>query len=205
MSLGEGIKLVQQAVVDLHIPSSIRVVYGGTYEEQQKSFHDLLVVLALAVVLVFTVLLFEFRTFAAPAAILASALLSTSRRVFRAPGDPDHLQHLFLHGLDHGDRHRREKRNPAARRRPTLQGRRLFAARDAMILAGERRLRPILMTALATIAGMIPLSLAIGAGSQMLQPLAIAVIGGLMASMVLSLIVTPAVHYYLSRRSEDSV
>ena len=73
-----------------------------------------------------------------------------------------------------------------------------FSPQEAMIEAGERRLRPILMTALATVAGMIPLSLAIGAGSQMLQPLAIAVIGGLVASMVLSLIVTPAVHYYLS-------
>ena len=51
----------RQAVADLHVPPSIRVVYGGTYEEQQKSFRDLLVVLALAVVLVFTVLLFEFR------------------------------------------------------------------------------------------------------------------------------------------------
>jgi len=72
---------------------------------------------------------------------------------------------------------------------------------DAMIQAGERRLRPILMTALATAAGMIPLSLAIGAGSQMLQPLAIAVIGGIVASMVLSLIVTPTVNYYMSRPS----
>ena len=71
--------------------------------------------------------------------------------------------------------------------------------RDAMIEAGERRLRPIVMTALATVAGMIPLSLAIGAGSQMLQPLAIAVIGGVLASMVLSLLVTPAVHYFLAR------
>jgi multidrug efflux pump subunit AcrB len=67
-----------------------------------------------------------------------------------------------------------------------------------MIQAGERRLRPIVMTAMATIAGMIPLSLALGAGSQMLQPLAIAVIGGVLASMLLSLIVTPAVHYYLT-------
>jgi hypothetical protein len=66
-----------------------------------------------------------------------------------------------------------------------------------MIEAGERRLRPILMTAIATTAGMFPLALAIGAGSQMLQPLAIAVIGGIIASMVLSLIVTPAVHFYL--------
>ena len=75
---------------------------------------------------------------------------------------------------------------------------------EAMVLAGERRLRPILMTALATIAGMIPLALALGAGSQMLQPLAIAVIGGLLASMVLSLIVTPAVHYYLSGRDKHA-
>ena len=74
-----------------------------------------------------------------------------------------------------------------------------YSARDAMLEAGRRRLRPILMTAMATVAGMIPLSLAIGAGSQMLQPLAIAVIGGIAASMVLSLIVTPAVHYYLAR------
>jgi len=67
-----------------------------------------------------------------------------------------------------------------------------------MVKAGERRLRPIMMTAMATIAGMIPLALGIGAGSQMLQPLAIAVIGGLLASMVLSLIVTPAAYYRLS-------
>lgn len=68
-----------------------------------------------------------------------------------------------------------------------------------MIGAGERRLRPIVMTALATVAGMLPLSLAIGAGSQMLQPLAIAVIGGITASLALSLIVTPTVHYLAAR------
>ena len=69
---------MQKAVDDLHLPSSIRVIYGGTYEEQQKSFHDLMLVLVLAMVLVFIVLLFEFRTLAAPLSILASALLSTS-------------------------------------------------------------------------------------------------------------------------------
>ena len=73
ISLGDGMKTVQQTVKDLGVPPAIRVVYGGLYEEQQKSFRDLLVVLALAVVLVFMVLLFEFRTFSAPAAILASA------------------------------------------------------------------------------------------------------------------------------------
>jgi multidrug efflux pump subunit AcrB len=77
------------------------------------------------------------------------------------------------------------------------------AAEESMLLAGERRLRPIMMTALATVAGMIPLALALGAGSQMLQPLAIAVIGGILASMILSLIVTPAVHFYLQRKTAE--
>ena len=70
---------------------------------------------------------------------------------------------------------------------------------DTMIQAGHRRLRPIMMTAMATVAGMFPLALAVGAGSQMLQPLAIAVIGGILASMVLSLVVTPAVRFYVGR------
>jgi len=62
-----------------------------------------------------------------------------------------------------------------------------------------------LMTALATIAGMIPLSLAIGEGSQMLQPLAIAVIGGIVASLGLSLIVTPSIHFLMSNNNENRV
>jgi len=199
ISLGKGIELVQDAVKELEVPPEIRVVYGGTYETQQKSFQDLLFVLGLAVVLVFIVLLFEFGSFGAPAAILASALLSTSG-VFLAllvTGTTFNISSfmglIMVIGivakngillLDADHRFRAEGYSP----------------RDAMIEAGERRLRPILMTAMATVAGMIPLSLAIGAGSQMLQPLAIAVIGGIAASMVLSLIVTPAVHYYIGKK-----
>jgi CzcA family heavy metal efflux pump len=202
VSLGEGMQLVQQAVAELHIPNSIRVVYGGTYAEQQKSFRDLLVVLALAVVLVFTVLLFEFRTFAAPAAILASALLSTSGVFFALliTGTTFNISSFMGLIMVIGIVAKNGILLLDADQRFRAEG---SSVRDAMILAGERRLRPILMTALATIAGMIPLSLALGAGSQMLQPLAIAVIGGLVASMVLSLIVTPAVHYYLTRRSDE--
>ncbi len=77
VSLGTGMEAVKKAVADLKLPSSIRVEYGGLYEEQQKSFRDLLMVFLLALVLLFVVLLFEFRTFSAPFAILASALLST--------------------------------------------------------------------------------------------------------------------------------
>jgi len=79
-----------------------------------------------------------------------------------------------------------------------------MSAEDAMLQAARRRLRPIVMTALATIAGMLPLAFAIGAGSQMLQPLAIAVIGGVLISMVLSLVITPAVHFYLSGKNGEA-
>ncbi len=183
----------------LNIPPSIRVLYGGLYEEQQKSFRDLLGVLLLAVVLVFTVLLFEFRTFAAPTAILASAVLSTSG-VFLAllvTGVSFNISSFMGLIMVIGIVAKNGILLLDADQRFRAEG---SSALEAMIQAGERRLRPILMTALATIAGMIPLSLALGAGSQMLQPLAIAVIGGLLASMVLSLLVTPTVHYYLSAK-----
>jgi len=75
----------------------------------------------------------------------------------------------------------------------------LAALREAMLLAAQRRLRPILMTAVAAIFGMLPLAFAFGAGSQILQPPVIAVIGGLLFSMLLSLTVTPIVYYLLTR------
>jgi multidrug efflux pump subunit AcrB len=75
-----------------------------------------------------------------------------------------------------------------------------LALKDAIFHAGRRRLRPILMTALATIFGMLPLALGVGSGAQMLQPLAIAVIGGVTVSMVLSLLVTPVLFYQLRGR-----
>jgi multidrug efflux pump subunit AcrB len=198
LNLGSGIARVQSAIANLHLPKSIRVEYGGAYAEQQRSFHDLAVVLILAILLVFIVLLFEFSNFAAPVAILASALLSTSG-VFLAlliTGTTFNISSfmglIMVIGivakngillLDADQKFRREG----------------MPAEEAMVAAGERRIRPILMTALATIAGMIPLALAWGAGSQMLQPLAIAVIGGIAASMLLSLLVTPAVNYYINR------
>jgi multidrug efflux pump subunit AcrB len=72
--------------------------------------------------------------------------------------------------------------------------------RDAIFNAGRRRLRPILMTALATIFGMLPLALGVGSGAQLLQPLAIAVIGGVAVSMLLSLLVTPVLYYKLKEK-----
>jgi CzcA family heavy metal efflux pump len=196
VDLGTGMAAVQKAVADLHLPSATRVEYGGTFQEQQKSFSDLLMVLLLALVLLFVVLLFEFRTFSAPTAILASALLSTfggflallvTRTTFNVASFMGMIMVIGIvakNGILLLD----------AEQRFRSLG---YSPEDAMIQAGRRRLRPIAMTALATIAGMLPLAFAIGAGSQMLQPLAIGVVGGLFSSMILSLIFTPAIHFFL--------
>ena len=197
--LGTGMAEIQKAVAGLHMPPSIRVQYAGQYEEQQNSFHDLMFVLILAVLLVFIVLLFEFGSFAAPIAVIASALLSTSG-VFLAllvTGTTFNLSSFMGLIMVIGIVAKNGILLLDADQKFRAEG---IPAEQSMLHAGERRLRPIMMTALATVAGMIPLALAWGAGSQMLQPLAIAVIGGILASMVLSLIVTPAVHYYIAER-----
>jgi multidrug efflux pump subunit AcrB len=204
VDLGTGVAAVQKAVNDLHLPPSIRVEYGGTYKEERKSAKDLNLVLVLAVVLIFVVLLFEFRSFSAPIAILSSALLSTSGVFFA----------LFITHVTFNISSRMGlimvvgivAKNGIllldANHKFLSVG---FSAEEAMIQAGRRRLRPIVMTAMAAVAGMLPLSLALGAGSQMLQPLAIAVIGGILISMVLSLIITPAIQFYLTREKETVV
>jgi CzcA family heavy metal efflux pump len=199
MSLGSGMAKVQSTVAGLHLPSGIRVVYGGLYAQQQKNFHDMAVVLVLAIVLVFTVLLFEFRSFSAPLAILSSALLSLSG-VFLGllvTGKTVNLASLMGLIMVIGIVAKNGILLLDAHQKFAHAG---FGPEEAMIQAGRRRLRPIFMTALATVAGMLPLAFALGAGAEMLQPLAIAVIGGVIVSMVLSLIVTPAVYFYLGKR-----
>ena len=155
-------------------------------------------VLVLSLALVFGVLMVEFRNFSAPIAILTSSVLSIAGVVFALLVTHTTFNVASFMGLimvigivakngilllDADERFRHEG----------------GSAREAMVHAAQRRLRPILMTASAAICGMLPLAFALGSGSQMLQPLAIAVIGGLMISMVLSLIVTPVIYYLLTR------
>jgi CzcA family heavy metal efflux pump len=200
-NLGGAMVKVKDAVAKLNLPSSVRVQYGGTYEEQQKSFHELAQVLLLALALVFGVLLAEFRNFAAPIAILTSSVLSIAGVVVallitRTDFNVASFMGLIMvigivakNGillLDADERARAEGASPL----------------DAMMRAAQRRLRPIVMTAATAMCGMLPLAFALGAGSQMLQPLGIAVIGGLLVSVVLSLIVTPAMYYLLTIRRE---
>ena len=199
VDLGKGIVRVQKAVNDLHLPPVIRIEYGGTYEEQQSSFRDLTLVLVLALLLLFIVLLFEFRTFSAPTAILASALLSTFGTFFALLitkttfNVASFMGMIMVIGI--------VAKNGILLLDAENRFRALGAPlEEALVQAGRRRLRPIAMTALATVAGMLPLAFGLGAGSEMLKPLAIGVIGGLLSSMVLSLIFTPAIQFFLHSR-----
>ncbi len=200
-NLGGAIASVKLAIKRLSLPPQIRVEYGGTYQTQQNSFRSLMVVLCVGLFLVFLVLLFEFKNLSAPAAILSSAVLSTSG-VFLAlqmTGSTFNISSFMglimvvgivsKNGILLLDAHQTFR----------AQGK---SAEDAMVHAGRRRLRPIMMTAIAAIAGMLPLAFSIGSGSEVLKPLAIAVIGGIVISMFLSLIITPAVQYYLTAKSE---
>jgi CzcA family heavy metal efflux pump len=200
-NLGGAMVKVKDAVAKLNLPASVRVEYGGTYQEQQKSFHELVQVLILALALVFGVLLAEFRNFSAPIAILTSSVLSMAGVVLallitRTDFNVASFMGLIMvigivakNGILLLDADERARAEGAE-------------ALDAMMHAAQRRLRPIVMTATAAMCGMLPLAFALGAGSQMLQPLAIAVIGGLLISVVLSLIVTPAMYYHLTAKGE---
>ena len=159
--------------------------------------------LILALVLVFGVLLIEFRNFSAPIAILTSSVVSISGVVLALLITQTSFNVASFMGLimvigivakngilllDADDKLRASG----------------LDAKEAMLQAAQRRLRPIVMTAIAAVCGMLPLAFALGSGSQMLQPLAIAVIGGIFVSVALSLIVTPVVYSLLTRNAHPA-
>ncbi len=174
------------------------VEYGGLYQQQQQSFSNLLVVMLAAILLVFTVLVMEFRSFYEPIAIIFGSVLALFGTVVGLWATGITLNIVSFLGaiigvgivakngilvLDYFQ-HLRD------------QGVELV---EALVQAGHRRLRPVLMTSLAAALGMLPLAYGIGAGAGMLRPLAIAVIGALFFSVPLSLIATPVAYYLMIR------
>jgi CzcA family heavy metal efflux pump len=200
--LGSAIADIQKKLsLDKSIPPGA-IEYGGLYRQQQDSFRNLLLVLALAVFLVFTVLLVEFGSFYEPLAIVFGAVLAmfgtvlglwitgTSLNVVSFLGAIIGVGIVAKNGilmLDFVEHLRAEG----------------ASLEDALVRSGRRRLRPVLMTSMAAAFGMLPLAYGIGSGADMLKPMAIAVIGALCISVLLSLIATPTV-FYLMRRSSDS-
>ena len=189
--LGTAVNLVRQRVEAMHLPASVRVQYGGTYQEQQKSFAELARVLVLALVLVFGVLLTEFRNFAAPVAILTSSVLSIAGVVgaLLITGITFNVSSfmglIMVIGIvaKNGDSSRWTPTRSSAPMPHRISNNWVTVpsiavssrwvgddnqtvprdlAREAMLHAAQRRLRPIVMTAIAAVCGMLPLAFAIG-------------------------------------------
>jgi CzcA family heavy metal efflux pump len=179
------------------------IEFGGLYRQQQESFDNLLLVLLLAIFLVFTVLLMEFRSFYEPIAIVFGAILAlfgtvaalwitgTSLNIVSYLGMIIGVGIVAKNGILMMDRVGQLR----------AEG---VALEEALIRSGRRRLRPVLMTSLAAAFGMLPLAYGIGAGADMLKPLAIAVIGALCISVALSLVATPTVFSLMVPRGDSS-
>jgi len=195
--LGSAMREIQEKVNKqvLLLPGT-SLEYGGFYKQQQESFRNLLFVLLMAILLVFIVLVIEFRSFLHPLSIVFGAVLSlfgvlaaliltrTSFNIISFMGAIigigivakngilmlDFVDHLIAEGA---------------------------GLTEALVQSGRRRIRPVVMTSLAAALGMLPLAFGVGSGAQMLRPLAIAVIGGLCISVLFSLVATPTMFQLL--------
>lgn len=190
-SLGAVVSGAQQVLAGQPPPAGVRVELGGQYASQQEAFRGFLIVLGLAVACVVTVMVLQFQSFIEPFVVLLAAPLSFvgAMLMLLLTGTPLNVSSfmglILLVGLivKNGiilldfTRHRMQTEGVPLDR--------------ALVEAGGVRLRPILMTTLCTLFGLLPLSLGLGAGSEMQRPLALAVIGGLTLSTPITLFVVP--------------
>ena len=202
--LGSGIRDVQKMMDGITLPTGTTYEIGGQYESQQTSFHDLLKVLCLALGAVFIVLVVQFRAFP-PALIILSAAPLSLVGVFAMlliTGTPLNVSSfmgiILMVGLvvkngiilfEYVHKLWEEEKMPL---------------REALVAAGKIRIRPILMTTLATLFGLLPLALGLGSGAELQKPLALAVIGGLLLSTFITLLVMPVLYSLLERKAESA-
>jgi multidrug efflux pump subunit AcrB len=198
--LGAVVQDVWQTMKDFPLPDGYRWEIGGHFLHQQDAFKSLTVVMAVAILLVYIMLAFQFRSVVLPLLIFLTQPLSLVSGLFALwiTNTPlnvsSYMGAILLIGLD--------MKNGILLveyiQRLRKEGMEL---RSALLLAGRTRFRPILMTSLAAILGMFPLALGIGPGAQMQQPLAIMVIGGLTANMLFTRMVIPTGYLILAQRA----
>ena len=197
--LSSAVKSVRDVMNHFPMPPGVTWELGGQYKSQQTAFSQMAMVLLLAIVLVFAVMLFQFGSFRAPITILAImplALFGVSFGLWitRTPLNVSSFMGAIMlvgvvvkNGILLLDQ---AQKNEAAGQEPAL----------AVLHAGRVRLRPILMTTLTAILGLVPLAMGLGAGAEMQKPLAIAVIGGLSFSTLFTLLFAPLLYVALRRR-----
>jgi CzcA family heavy metal efflux pump len=188
--LGSASRAVERAVRALPRDPAVRVEFGGQAQSQGQAFRNLLLVFGLGGGLVFLLLVVQFRSLRLPTVmflalpfgqlggLLALRLADVPLNISSGMGLIMLVGLVVKNGIiliEYAQQLRREG----------------LAERDAILAASRVRLRPILMTTCAAIAGLLPLALAVGAGSQLQRPLAVAVIGGLLVSTAFTLVVVP--------------
>jgi HAE1 family hydrophobic/amphiphilic exporter-1 len=195
-SLGDLSAQIEKAAGGIQLPPGYDIVFGGDTEELKDMFNNMFRALFLAVVFIYLILASQFGSFTHPLSIMLSLPLSLVGVALGLLATRDTLNIMsmigliMLMGL--------VTKNAILLVDFTNQARRSGLSRtEALIKAGSTRLRPIVMTTLAMIFGMLPLAFAIGAGAEMRAPMARAVIGGLITSTLLTLIVVPVVYTYL--------
>lgn len=202
-SLGELALKIRTEVNKLDIPPDLMVRVGGAYEDQQESFIDLAMLLLLSLVLVYLVMASQFESFMIPLVIMFSvpfsftgvivALFITNTTLSVIAG----LGAVLLIGIV-------VKNGIVLVDYINLMRDRGYEMVEAIALSGRSRLRPVLMTALTTILGMLPLALSRGEGSEVWSPMGITVIGGLVFSTFLTLVIVPVVYYAFIRKRRRS-
>ncbi|MCE2514692.1 MAG: efflux RND transporter permease subunit [Acidobacteria bacterium] len=193
-TLSEAVAAVAERIPDIDPPPDFSVGFGAEVEEQARSFGQLQLILILAIVLVYAVMAAQFESFRDPFIILLSIPLAGIGIVgsLMVTGTPFSIQAymgvIVLGGLVVNNAILLVDYTNILRRRDGMP------LRAAVERAGRTRLRPILMTTVTTLLGMVPMALGIGEGSELQAPLARVIIGGLLSSTLVTLVVVPVVY-----------
>jgi multidrug efflux pump subunit AcrB len=202
--LGKVLSGVQKIVSGLNLPSNVRIVVRGSAHAMQVSFRSFGLGLILATVLVYLILVAQFKSFLDPLLILLAVPtgLTGVLIILFATGTTLNVMSLMGIVMMVGIVVSNSILIVEFTRRLREEGRPL---REAVSLACRVRLRPVLMTSLATLMGLIPMALKLGTGSEAYAPLARAIIGGLAVSVVLTVFIVPAAYFIIYRKRETVV
>lgn len=201
VSLGKGAKIAQAIIDDTEIPDGVSVSLGGQVVDQGESFGDLYLILFLGIALVYMVMAAQFESFKDPFIIIFAVPFTLVGVVlaFLATGltlsVTTFIGVIMLMGIVVNNGIVLVDYTNMLRKRG-------YTLYDAVAEAGRSRLRPILMTTLTTILGMLPMALSKGMGKEMYSPLGVTIIGGLLVSALVSLILIPAIYTSINEKSE---
>ncbi|MBR3932146.1 MAG: efflux RND transporter permease subunit, partial [Tidjanibacter sp.] len=201
--LGEMVGRVNGVLATYPLPEDVYTTIGGDFEDQQESFADIGMLLVLIVLLVYIVMATQFESFIMPFIIMFTILyaLPGSAIALWITNTPLSLMALIaivmLVGIV-------VKNGIVMVDFTNLLRERGVGMYDAVLQAGKSRLRPVLMTSLTTVLGMLPMALGLGNGAELWQPMGITIIGGLTFSLVLTLVAVPILYYVFMGRSEKA-